>query len=498
MKTKLTINRKFTVGEIDSRIYGGFIEQLGRAVYGGLYDPESEFADEDGFRGDVIELIKELDMPITRFPGGNFVSAFNWQDAIGDISKRPVRTDPAWFALDPNLIGTDEFMRWCKKANTEPMMAVNLGTLGPVEAQAQLEYCNFEKGTYWSDLRRKNGTEAPHNIKLWCLGNEMDGQWQTGHKSAEEYGNIARETAKLMKWTDPTIELCVCGSSSPAMSTLGDWEAKVLERTYEHVDYISIHSYYSNSAKNLPEFLASPETMNRYIQDIKACCDFAKCKLKQNKVINLSFDEWNVWFHSHGDDKHVKKWIVGRPILEDIYDMADALVVGGLLITLLNNADRVKIACLAQSVNVIAPIMTEKNGGAWRQTIFYPFALTSKYGRGTVLMQNIESPNYTTSKGEIPYLCSTVIYNEDKKEFAIFALNRNLTDKMELFVDFENYNAGDVIEHIVLQNDDIYAVNSAASEVIKPRNQVGAKTIGNQLVVELQSASWNLIRVKCN
>jgi alpha-N-arabinofuranosidase len=256
------------------------------------------------------------------------------------------------------------------------MYAVNLGTRGPEEARNALEYANFPKGTYWSDLRRSHGIENPHNIKLRCLGNEMDGHWQICHRTAEEYGRVAAETAKVMKWTDPSIELVVCGSSSPRMPTFGTWEETVPDHAYEHVDYVSLHLYFANHENDAPNFLARSLEMDRFIKTVASICDLVKVKKRSKKQVNLSFDEWNVRFHSMGQDQTIKKWIEAPSRLEDIYTMEDALVVGCMLITLLKNADRVKIACLAQLLNVIAPIMTEPGGAAWRQTIFYPFART--------------------------------------------------------------------------------------------------------------------------
>ena len=303
MDATITVNRNFIIDKTDPRLFSGFIEHLGRAVYEGIFQPDHPTADADGFRTDVLELIRELDMPLTRYPGGNFVSGYNWEDGVGPKEHRPVRLDLAWKSLEPNLFGTNEFIDWCHKANSAPMMAVNLGTRGPAEAQALVEYCNHPSGSYWSDLRRTHGWEYPHRIKTWCLGNEMDGPWQTGHKTAEEYGRVALEAAKMMKWTDPSIELVVCGSSSFAMSTFGEWDAAVLKHTYDWVDYLSIHAYFGNATDCTPAFLSMADRMDKYINDAVAVCDYVGAVKKSGKKIMLSFDEWNVWFHSHGQEK---------------------------------------------------------------------------------------------------------------------------------------------------------------------------------------------------
>ena len=507
MKSTIILNSNYRIDRIDNRIYSGFVEHLGRAVYEGIYQPDHPSADEDGFRQDVLELIRELDMPLTRYPGGNFVSGYNWEDGVGPRDRRPVRLDLAWKALEPNQVGTDEFMKWCRKAGTAPMMAVNLGTRGPAEAQQLVEYCNFPGGTALSDLRRRNGSDAPYGVKVWCLGNEMDGPWQTGHRSADDYGSTALEAAKMMKWTDPSIELVVCGSSHAAMPTMGEWESTVLNHTYDLVDYLSIHQYFGNRCNTTAGYLAQAEAMSDYIDRIVACCDFVRARRKASKKIMLSFDEWNVWFHSNARDQESPEWTVARPLLEDIYNMEDALLVGMLLMTLLNHADRVKIACIAQSVNVIAPIMTEKSGGAWRQTIFHPFALTSRYGRGTALRAVVDSPAYDaeyrhnsdslpTVCREIPCLYTASVHNPERGEVVIFAVNRSLSEPMELEIRLEDFKAVSVIEHLRLRHDDLKAVNSATEEKVRPESQSGDTLQDGVVSSCLQPASWNMIRVK--
>lgn len=495
MKAKLTLHKEFSIGEVDKRIYGSFIEHLGRAVYHGIYEPGHPEADELGFRKDVIKLVKELNVPIVRYPGGNFLSGYNWEDGVGPLDKRPAKMDLAWMTLESNRIGTNEFAKWAKKADSEVMMAVNLGTRGPDEARNFLEYCNFPKGTYWSDLRRSHGVEQPHNFKLWCLGNEMDGPWQIGRKTAYEYGRVAAETAKVMKWTDPSIELVACGSSSARMPTFGQWEETVLDHTYEHVDYLSLHIYFANHENDTPNFLARSLEMDNFIKTVTSICDYVKAKQHSKKQINLSFDEWNVWFHSRDQDEEIEKWIESPPRLEDIYTMEDALVVGTMLITLLKNADRVKVACLAQLVNVIAPIMTDPNGVAWRQSIFYPFMHASLFGRGTVLRCPVTCDKYDSVEyTDVPYLETVAVHNEEKDEVTIFAVNRNLNEDMELEADlfgFENYK---LAEHITMHNKDLKAVNSAKGEVVSPVLQDGGKLDGTKFQTRLPAASWNVLR----
>ncbi len=496
LKAKLITDKYYAIDRIDPRIYGSFIEHLGRAVYDGIYQPGSQFADEHGFRKDTLELIKEIDVPVIRYPGGNFASAYNWEDSVGPVNERPKRLELAWQVIESNEFGLNEFMDWTKLANTKPMMAVNLGTRGIDAARNIIEYCNFKEGTYYSDLRRSHGYSDPHDIKLWCLGNEMDGPWQVGHKSADEYGALAWETGKAMKLVDPDIELVVCGSSGLGMPTFGDWEATVLDYCYDTVDYVSLHTYYNNHANDSADFLANTVGMNDFIKSVVATCDFVKGRKHSKKKINLSFDEWNVWYHSNEADRHIEKWSHAPHQLEDVYNMEDALLVGGMLITMLNNCDRVKIACLAQLVNVIAPIMTSDTG-AWRQTIFYPYMHASRYGRGTVLNTIVDCPKYDSKNyTDVPYLDSSVVWDEENDTITIFAVNKSLEDEMLLSCDLRQFGNVHINEHIVLTHDDLKAVNTEAEpDNVTPvctDNDINDNSV---LTLLLPKQSWNVIRI---
>jgi alpha-N-arabinofuranosidase len=487
---------KSSVGEVDKRIFGSFIEHLGRAVYGGIYQPGHTSADEQGFRRDVLELVKELRVPIVRYPGGNFVSGYNWEDGVGPTRDRPKRLELAWGTVEPNLFGTNEFCDWAKKAGSEVMMAVNLGTRGADEARKLVEYCNHPSGTYLSDLRVSHGYKEPHNIKTWCLGNEMDGPWQICHKTSVEYGRLACETGKVMKLTDPGIELIACGSSGSGMATFGEWEADVLEQAYDQVDYLSLHTYFGNRDADTPDFLANSLNMDKFISTVVSICDYAKARKKSNKTVNLSFDEWNVWYHSNDADKKIERWSTAPHQLEDIYDFEDAILVGLMLITLLRHADRVKIACLAQLVNVIAPIMTEENGPAWKQTIFYPYMHASVFGRGKVLHSSIESPKYDSKNyTDVPFVDSVSVWNEEKDELTVFAVNRDGKNSILLETELPEFADYRVIEHIVLENSDRYAVNAAGRENVKPHDGGDSKLDGSVLSSVLGRMSWNVIRL---
>ncbi len=499
-KANMVVDRAFQIAPVDKRIYGSFIEHLGRAVYDGIYSPGHELADQNGFRTDVIDMVRELDVPIIRYPGGNFVSNFYWEDSVGLQEKRPGRLELAWRSLETNEVGTGEFAKWIKAVNSEMMMAVNLGTRGIADACNLLEYCNHPGGTKYSDLRKSHGAEEPYNIKVWCLGNEMDGPWQIGHKTMEEYGRIAEETAKAMRLIDPDIELVSCGSSYREMPTFPQWEAETLDHTYDYVDYVSMHQYYGNDTGDSNSYLGKTDEMDDFIRTIIATCDYVKAKKHSKKDMYLSFDEWNVWFHSNeADDDTMKNrpWQVAPVLLEDIYTFEDALLVGLMLITLLKHADRVKMACMAQLVNVIAPIMTEAGGGgAWKQTIFYPFMHASRYGRGTALQPVIRTPEHDTKAyGPITDIESVAVYNEEKEEVTIFAVNRNLHEDVLLETDIRTFEGYEVLEHIVLEHDDLKAVNGYGMERVRPEQVSRSEADGGHVSSLLHKASWNVIRL---
>lgn len=496
-KAEIITDKHFLVSEVDKRIYGSFIEHLGRAVYEGIYQPGSPFADEQGLRKDVIELVRELQVPVVRYPGGNFVSGYHWEDGVGPKAERPSKVDLAWQVIETNEFGLNEFATWAKKANSDVMMAVNLGTRGAEDAKNILEYCNFKEGTYYSDLRKQHGYKDPHNIKLWCLGNEMDGPWQMGHKTAQEYGRAAEETGRLMKMMDPSIETVACGSSNLDMPTFGTWEDTVLGICYDQVDYLSLHQYYGNRDNDTPDFLASSVGMDEFISSVVSICDCVKAKRRSKKKINLSFDEWNVWYHSNEADEKLEKWVKAPHQLEDIYNFEDALLVGSMLITLLRHADRVKIGCLAQLVNVIAPIMTSDTG-AWRQTIFYPFRYTSQYGRGTVLHTVIKSPVYESKTyGTAPYLEGVLVWNEAEEELVLFAVNKCLEEDMEITCDLRQFEKFQIEEHVVLSHQDMKAVNTEKNPgEVSPTAGNTVKLEAGKLSGILGKHSWNMVRMK--
>ncbi len=499
-KAGIILDKDFVIGDIDKRIYGSFIEHLGRAVYGGIYEPDHPKADELGFRKDVAELVKKLNVPIVRYPGGNFVSGFNWEDSVGPRDKRPKRLDLAWFTTETNEVGLHEFAEWAEMAGSDIMYAVNLGTRGPEQARDIVEYANHPSGSRFSDMRIANGRKDPFNIKLWCLGNEMDGPWQMGQKTAVEYGRTANEAAKMMKWVDPSIEVVACGSSSSEMPTFGSWEMEMLDLCYENVDYVSLHRYYENPTGDTPGFLARTMDMDGFIKSVTAICDAVKGKKHSKHVVNLSFDEWNVWYHSRQQDDEIwkqDKWNRALPLLEDIYNFEDALLAGSMLITLIRNADRVKVACLAQLVNVIAPIMTRNGGGAWAQTIYYPFMHASAFGRGKALNALVDSPVYAcTDYDDVPYIDAAATMDDDGN-VTVFAVNRDMKEDYEITIDLRFFGNMTISEHIIMHNDDVKAVNTEENpdNVVPVKGQGGTVNDG-KAVIKVGPLSWNVIRFK--
>jgi alpha-N-arabinofuranosidase len=510
-KASVLLDQNVAIGEIDRRLFGAFVEHLGRCVYGGIFEPGHPQADAKGFRRDVLQLVRELAPTIMRYPGGNFVSGYNWEDGVGPVAERPRRLDLAWMSTETNRFGTNEFIDWCRLAGIEPMLAVNLGTRGGDAARNLLEYCNHPGGTTWSDLRRAHGWPAPHAVKFWCLGNEMDGPWQMEAKTATEYGRIAVEAAKMMKWIDPSIELAACGSSGRNMPTYGAWEDTVLEHTFDHVEYISLHTYINNYAGDTAAFLGAPDLMDSFIDEVVAIADAVAARRRSAKRIMLSFDEWNVWYRTRRvrEDRVKPGWPVAPAILEEIYTMEDALAFGGACISLLNHADRVKAACLAQLVNVIAPIMTETGGPAWRQTIFHPFAQMSRFGRGRVLRAEIDSPSYPARYFDprgaldqyyempaVPYLKLAAVHDLAHDRLALFALNRHLSEVLDVDVATRAFPALAVDHALSLHHPDLKAINTKHDpDRVSPAPLAGVAATGTGVRLSLPPASWNVVRL---
>jgi alpha-L-arabinofuranosidase len=494
MKASFSLDPAFTIAPVSRRTFGTFVEHMGRGVYTGIYEPGHPSADEDGFRRDVLELARELGVTVVRYPGGNFVSGYRWEDGIGPRADRPVRRELAWHSLETNEVGIDEFMRWARKAGVEVMYALNLGTRGVQEALDVHEYLNHPDRTYLASLR----PGPPYGIKLFCLGNELDGPWQLGHKTAREYGRLAAETARALRMADPGVELVVCGSSGSAMPTFAAWESEVLELTYESVDFISAHAYYWPANGDLGSFLASAVDMDHFVDSVVATADSVGARLKSTKRLMISFDEWNVWYLDAHQAKQTTEWEIAPRVIEDTYNVVDAVVVGSLLISLLRHSDRVTAACQAQLVNVIAPIRTEPDGPAWRQTIFHPFAITSRLARGDVLRLSIDAPAYPTERfGDVPVLDAVATHDPATGDITVFAVNRHLTDDLDLTVSIAGFgHPMSVAEAWTLTDEDLYAVNTAGQpDRVVPAPAAGVTVDGGVLSATLPPVSWSAVRL---
>ncbi len=506
-KTKIFADANLVIGQVSPTLYGSFIEHLGRAVYEGIYEPGHPTADENGFRGDVIALIKELNVPIVRYPGGNFVSGYDWKDGIGPREGRPVRLDLAWHTTETNEFGTDEFIKWCKKAGIEPMMAVNMGT-GSIRDAAQLvEYCNHPGGTAISDLRRANGAEEPYGVKYWCIGNEMDGPWQIGHLSADEYGKKALEAAKVMRWTNGEtddgalngkLKLIVSGSSNHEMKTFPEWDRIVLEHTFEQVDFLSMHRYYEydrTGERPLEDFFGAPDDMNVYINTLKATLEYVRAKVRSEKRVYLSFDEWNIWTQS--SKRKEPLWKKAPHLLEDVYTFRDALVFAGLMNTLLNNCDAVRIGCLAQLVNVIAPIMTEKGGRTFKQSIFYPFRYLSGYARGETVRTFSDSDLFPNKYGAARFINEAVNYDPATRTLVVSLCNF-AQDKREIELELRSFGKLSPLEYAEMTSPDLDAVNGFDGERVVPQErELPAVKDGSRVTLTLPPMSWSFLRFSC-
>lgn len=499
------INQAGYRSELDRRVFGAFLEHLGRAIYTGVYEPGSRLADEHGFRKDVLAEVKNLGVPIMRYPGGNFVSGYNWLDGVGPKDKRPTVLERAWNSLETNQFGTNEFIEWCRLAGTEPLLGFNLGTGTPETAVAYVEYCNVDQGTKWSDLRRSHGYERPHSVKYWCLGNEMDGPWQMGHMPARDYGRKARDAARQIRVLDPDTKLIACGSSNTILPTYLEWDREVLEECYDQVDGISLHNYYGNTPQltgnSSARFLAMNLDMERQIHEIGAVCDYVQGLLKSPKRLWLSFDEWNVWYRARDAQARDGKRQFAPHLLEEVYNLEDALLVGGFINTLLRQSGRVRVACLAQIVNVIAPLVTNETS-VLRQSIYYPYAWALQYARGRALDLEVESDVYPiraeglradfARDDQVPYLDVAATIDPKNGQACVLMLNRDLESERELTLEWRDPTPTRVLACETLTGPDLKASNSFAEPTRVAPRTLDAPKPGSRMTFKLPARSYTV------
>ena len=508
--THVVIDSTRQISAIDPHLFGSFLEHLGRAIYQGIYEPGSKFADSNGFRTDVMNEVRQLGIPIIRYPGGNFVSGYHWLDGVGPKKNRPTVLDRAWDTLETNQFGTNEFITWARAVGAEPLFGLNFGTASAEDAAALVEYCNVPKGTKWSELRRSHGYDQPHDVKYWCVGNEMDGPWQIGHMPAREYGIKARDAALQMRAVDPTVKLVACGSSGPFMPTYIEWDRTVLEECYDEVDGISLHRYWGNTEETHHDsqiYMAMNLAMDRQIEEIVSVCDSVRAQKRSGKQLFLSFDEWNVWYRARTGDDVDGHGKTAPHLLEEPYNLEDALLVGGLANSLMRHSDRVKVACLAQLVNVIAPIMTNDDG-IMRNTIYYPYAWALKYGRGTALSIATEGPGYQVPSlgrpiesiglpvpgfGEVPWLDVNAVWNQERKSATLFILNRDLQKERDLEIVWRDLTPSSITGFETLTGPDLKALNTFADpKKVVPQTLENPKP-GSRMTVRLPARSYSVL-----
>lgn len=495
---RIRIDRDYVIGQIDEKCFSSFVEPLGRCVTNGLYEPGHPEADANGFRQDVLRLTRPLRLALNRFPGGNYVSTYRWEDSIGPKDRRPRRADPAWLSIETNQFGVDEFADWSKQNGSGIMMTVNLATRGVLEAMDVLEYCNFDAGTAWSDLRAANGHREPHGIRYWCLSNETDGPWQVGQKTARDYGLLAREAAKGMKLLDRSIQTVLAGSSSPSMPSFPSYDAEALEIAYDQVDYLSVHNYLHNAAGDTPDYVAKPIGTDRYLRSAIATLDHVQARTRSKKQVHLSFDEFNTWHGVTGNERfEIEPWQIAPKLLEDQYTMEDAVTLGGMLLAVLRHADRVKVACISELVNCISHIRTENGGAAWVLPPYYTYLTYSLHGRGESLQTLVlESPVYRSASFEgVPLLDAHATRNGG--DLTLFAINRSVDGDLPFEADIRGFEDYRVIEHIVLAS-----ANAKDTNTRDDPHHVAPRAIGNAKVEDgivkavLAPLSWNVIRLR--
>jgi alpha-N-arabinofuranosidase len=502
------INQARYRSELDRRLFGSFLEHLGRAVYTGVYEPGSPLAGANGFRTDVAAEVRGIGVPIMRYPGGNFVSGYNWLDGVGPKNQRPTVLDRAWNTLESNQFGTNEFIAWCKFVGTEPLLGFNFGTGTPETAVAYVEYCNVDKGTKWSDLRRAHGCELPHNVRYWCMGNEMDGPWQMGHMIAPDYGRKARDAARQIRVIDPALQLIACGSSNTILPTYLTWDRQVLEECYDQVDGISLHNYYGNTteltANSSARFLAMNLDMERQIHEVGAVCDYVQGVLKSPKRLWLSFDEWNIWYRARSAEFRDGKRTFAPNLLEEVYNLEDALLVGGFLNSLLRQSDRVRVGCLAQIVNVIAPLVTNKTS-VLRQTIYFPYAWALRYARGRVLDLQVESETYPivadglradfARNDQVPFLDVSATFDPQNGQACVLVLNRDLEAERELTLEWRDPTPTRVLICETLTGADLKTTNSFDQPGRVAPRPLAAPQPASRMTFKLPARSYSVIQL---
>lgn len=488
LKARIKIDTERTIGDIDPKIYGNFIEHLGRCIDGGIFDEKSPLSDSDGYRRDVLDAVRKLNVSLLRWPGGNFSSNYHWRDGLGPRDQRPPRLEMAWGTVESNRFGTHEFLKYTDTLKTEPYICANLGTGTWTDAQQWVEYCNSSQDTAMTRLRKQHGRSEPWKVTYWGLGNEMDGPWQMGHRSAEDYGKFALEAAKLMKWTDPSIKLIAAGSSNfgPGSDWTG-WNRTVLDYLKRHADFLALHTYVGNPNNDYGEFLASSIDVDHRTKTAAGIIDAVLSGEPGNRKIYLAWDEWNVWYRARGNQER------GRRILEERYNLEDALVVATFLNSFINHADVVKIANMAQLVNVIAPIFSNDKG-LFLQTIYYPLQLFASNSKGKALELFVDSPRYKTKRFDgVPYLDVSAAY--DNGSLVLNVVNRHRDQAIDAEFDAQDKQFSGGVEVSEVNGPDIKAENDFGKTLVRAVTR-SAKTDGRKLNYTFPAHSYTMLKVR--
>jgi len=532
-KAKVTLHPDYKVGEVDKRLYGCFLEPIGHWVYGGIWKPDHPTADDMGFRKDILEAVREFDMPAVRFPGGNWISGWQWKNSIGPVEERKTQLDLAWRQYEPNTIGHNEYIEWVKRAGSDPIYTINVDSEDLTSAFHLVEYSKHPGGTYWSDLRKEHGYPEPHPITTWCLGNETDGPWQISswEKDPVGYGIRAHEISKIIKWIDHKAETIVCGSCSPFQKTYPEWDVQVLEQCYESVDYVSLHHYHTALNGDIPGFL-NVTVFEEFIDTVIAACDYTQTKLGSPKKMMISFDEYGCSF---GEQKELEFGRRGRIDKEmanfeffpenvaspfkfidyknvgtigrrpPMSQMLSALALASVMMTFLRRADRVKIGVMTGGVrNALA----FDGQNVWKNASYYPYYQMNKLGRGVSLLPVVDGPTYSTKAynldTRIQYhayegvqaIDVAAVHNEESGDVNIFIVNRDIEEDIEITLDVRGFEGYKLAEHIEMYTDDLNAVNTFENpDVIKPAVNPSTKLDSGKVTANTKKLSWNVIRL---
>ena len=530
-KARITVHPDYRIGEISRRLFGAFLEPIGSMVNGSMYNPKHPAADGQGLRSDFYGALKEAGLPAVRLPGGNFVSGWQWKDSIGPKEQRKTHLDMAWFQYISNDVGHDEYLQWAEKAGAEAVYTVNLGTGTLQDAADCVEYTNFPGGTWWSDLRRKNGHEKPYGVKTWCLGNEMDGPWQIAsyERDPRSYGILAHETSKAMKWVDPTIETVACVSSSPFLNHYPEWDRQALEECYETVDYISLHHYHS-APPDMPEaLLAGYQAFEDYIRTEIALCDYMKTRLRVKKTMMLSFDDFATSFRPRGelhpgrggrqpaagfcDFNPERKYVFHDPddwstrrLPPSHGEMLHALTTASTLMVLLRHADRIKIGCATGGLGDLCRTDREH---VWKGASYYPFTQMIRLARGTAMNCHVtcaryDVPGYVIDDMNqyagfegVDTVQAAAALDEAAGRLTVFALNADLNECQALTLDVRGFEGWTFKGHSELYAQHPEDRNTfERPDVIIPHENAGTRFERGILTAALAPASWNVFCFK--